>query len=84
VSVSSGDQQRIRQRVNGWRAAEKKASVARRREGPLAPDASLAAAEELRELVAPIYVSRDTTRERQVAEARAAWNEVRARWHGRT
>ena len=72
----------LRRRVLGWRAAEVAERAARRAEGPLGPGESLAWAEELCALNQDAFSRPDLVREREVAEARAAWDKLRARLGG--
>lgn len=69
----------LRRRVLGWRAAEATEQQVRRAEGPLAPGESLAWAEELCALNQEAFSQPDSVREREVAEARRAWDKLRAR-----
>jgi hypothetical protein len=69
----------LRRRVLGWQAAEAAEREIRRAEGPLSPSESLAWAEALCALNPAAMSKPDPVREREVAEARAAWDKLRAR-----
>ena len=69
----------LRRRVLGWRAAEATEQQVRRAEGPLGPGESLAWAEALCALNQEAFSQPDPVRECEVAEARRAWDKLRAR-----
>ena len=69
----------LRRRVLGWRAAEAAERRVRGAEGPLGAGESLAWAEELCALNPEAFSQPDPVREREVGEARAAWDKLRAR-----
>jgi len=69
----------LRRRVLGWRAAGAMEQQVRLAEAPLGPAESLAWAEELCALNPEAFDQPDPIREREVAEARRAWDKLRAR-----
>jgi hypothetical protein len=69
----------LKRRVLGWRAAERAGQQARMVERPLGPDEALAWADKLRALNPMAFSEADEVREREVAEARRAWDKLRAR-----
>ena len=69
----------LRRRVLGWRAAEAAEQQVRRAERPLGPAESLAWAEEICALNQGAFSRPDPVREREVTEARNAWDKLRAR-----
>ena len=69
----------IRRRVQGWREAERRERSLRSEAGPLEPAAALHAALELCELRPTESLSDDFLRAREVEDARAAWQRLRAR-----
>ena len=79
MAAQPPSREEIRRRVLGWRAAEAMEQEVRRAEGPLSPRESLAWAEELCALNPETFGQPDAVREREVAEARGAWDKLRAR-----
>lgn len=75
---NSSNADAIRRRVNGWRAAEAREFEERRKQPALDPDASLAAAMELCELL-PNDLTEDVVRQREVEHTRRVWARLRAR-----
>ena len=66
----------LRRRVEGWRAAEQRERALRSAEGPLDPEAAVAAALELSALD-PDPSANDAQRIAGVEAARAAWQKLR-------
>jgi hypothetical protein len=79
VDLSAEHAARIRQRVQGWRAAEVRERELRREEGAMTPADALEAALELCELL-PEDADSDPLREREVEQARLAWRRLRDGW----
>lgn len=67
----------LRQRVAGWRTAERRERALRAHAGPAQPDAALAAALELYDLLPVDFRDTDVTRVREIELARRAWRTLR-------
>ncbi len=68
----------LRQRVLGWRNANRREIQQRAADGPMAPEASLDAAVEIIALFPDAFRSSDALRPREVVAARSAWRSLRA------
>ncbi len=75
--LDSAFREDLRRRVLGWRAAEAAEQRLRQTEKPLSPGESLAWAEEIIALNPAAMMALDPVREREVAQARQAWQRLR-------
>ena len=79
LASMAGSADDLRRRVMGWRAAERREQAIRAEEGAAKPEAALAAALELYDLL-PVDVSApDVTRMVEIEHARRAWHTLRTR-----
>jgi hypothetical protein len=79
TDISPEHAAQLRQRVQGWRAAEVRERQLRALEGSLPPAEALEAALELCELM-PENAGSDPIRERETERARLAWRRLRDGW----